>query len=216
MRSIVVFLPLAMLGLLSLAGCSQGKSSSALPAEPADAANSTGNCTVQLTGNTSGSQALPNCGDLSISRSDDGTLNVVLGFHFSTTKLQTLDVSIVLGSSPSVGSYSSRTSSKWSVVGTTSSQCQYVAGSESVPRGSFQLTLSSIEIVDAGAGDSADSGAEAGSDASTDSGVDSDADPGMSRSAGTAHGTLELTLSVHAPPATDCGAGDGEQVIVQF
>jgi len=107
-------------------------------------------------------QVLPHCGELSIGPSDDGASVLVLGFHFSTTSLQSPDVSIVLGPSPSVGSYSSQTSSQWSAVGITDSRCQYVAGSESVPPGSFRLSLSSLEIVDPGAEDSADSGMEAG------------------------------------------------------
>ena len=220
MRPIVVFVPLAMLGLMSLAGCSQP--SSPPPVDSPDAPSSSGNCTVHLTGNLSGSLTLPSCGDLSLSPSDDYAAEVVLGFHFSSTSLQTLDVAIALGPSPTVGSYSSQGSSEWSVVGTTGSQCQFVAGSEAVPRGSFKLTLSSVEIVDAGEEASVDSGAETDADGGADSGVDADVDADTDadvepyRSAGTAHGTLELTLSVHAPPATDCGAGDGEHVVVEF
>ncbi len=36
------------------------------------------------------------------------------------------------------------------------------------------------------------------------------------RDGGAAHGTLELFLTVHAPPATDCGGGDTEQATVRF
>ncbi len=36
------------------------------------------------------------------------------------------------------------------------------------------------------------------------------------RAGGVAHGSLDLTMNVHAPPATDCGPGDTEQVTLQF
>jgi hypothetical protein len=94
-----------------------------------------------------------------------------------------------------------------------------VAGSETVPRGSFNLTLSSVDIVDAGVEASADSDAETAADVGTNEETATDAgdsDAETPRSAGIAHGTLELRLSVHAPPATDCGAGDSERIVVEF
>jgi hypothetical protein len=36
------------------------------------------------------------------------------------------------------------------------------------------------------------------------------------RAGGVAHGSLDLAMNVHAPPATECGPGDTEQVTLQF
>ena len=36
------------------------------------------------------------------------------------------------------------------------------------------------------------------------------------RAGGVAHGSLDLVMNVHAPPATDCGAGDTEHVTLRF
>ena len=36
------------------------------------------------------------------------------------------------------------------------------------------------------------------------------------RAGGVAHGSLELEMNVRAPPATDCGPGDTEQVSLRF
>ena len=38
----------------------------------------------------------------------------------------------------------------------------------------------------------------------------------VDRTSGVAHGTLDLTLYVHAPPATDCGVSDVEGVEIAF
>lgn len=243
MRPTFVFVPrlrtLAMLfGLAGLTACSQ----SPTPAPTSTPEASTpSNCTVQLTGNLSSSLTLPSCGGLSLSPSEAGSGDVALDFHFTTQGLPSLDISIALGPSPSAGSYSSETSGEWSAVGLAGSQCRYSAGSESVPRGSFKLTLSTIEIADAGtdaglrggtesgadasieaadAGAEVDAGTDAGpsvdasteADADTDAGADADIDP----IAGVVHGTLELTMYVQAPPATDCGIGDLENIVVDF
>jgi hypothetical protein len=229
-----------LFGLAGLTACSQ----SPTPAPTSTPEASTpSNCTVQLTGNLSSSLTLPSCGGLSLSPSEAGSGDVALDFHFTTQGLPSLDISIALGPSPSAGSYSSETSGEWSAVGLAGSQCRYSAGSESVPRGSFKLTLSTIEIADAGTdgGGVSGGGAEAGADASmeaadagaeadagTDAGAsvdasaaaDSDTDAGADTEidpvAGVVHGTLELTMYVQAPPATDCGIGDLENIVVDF
>lgn len=38
----------------------------------------------------------------------------------------------------------------------------------------------------------------------------------QARDGGAAHGSLELDLTLHAPPGVDCGAGDAEHVTVRF
>jgi len=208
---------LLILSLARLSGCSQ--SQPALPA-PAPAATGSSNCALQLSGNLSDSLALPSCGELNLSPSTAGDFE--LDFHFPSQGLQSLDISIALGPSPSPGSYSSETSSEWSAIGLTSSQCPYSAGSDSVPRGSFKLTLSAIEIADGGTEVGADAGADVGAGADADvvadagADADTDAEAGTDRAAGAAHGTLELTMYVQAPPATDCGAGDVENIRVDF
>jgi hypothetical protein len=230
MRAIVVLLVLNPLGL-SLVGCSQSQPSSATPSETPDAGN-TGKCTVQLSGNTSHALSFPSCGALSFSAngSDGGARDVVLNFHWSTAGLRALDVAIALGASPTVGDYSSETVHEWSAFGVARPGCEYVAGSQSVPRGRFKLTLSALEIVDAGAQAGVDSGADAAVATQADSGAaadadldadsardaDSGADGGTGRPAGVAQGRLELTLAVHAAPATDCGAGEVEDLVVEF
>lgn len=233
MRAPVVSIALRALGFLSLVGCSQDPRRSRPSTEPADAGNGA-ICAVQLSGNSSSALSLPSCGALSFSAGDGGATEIVLSFHWSTATLRALDVAIGLGASPAVGDYSSQTLREWSALGVARSGCEYVAGSDSVPRGSFKLTLSDVEIVDAGVPTIADSGADAAVEIRADSGADSgadsdadldadsvgdadsDADGGTLRRAGIAHGRLELTLAVHALPATDCGAGEVEELAVDF
>jgi hypothetical protein len=229
MRAVVVFMVLVPLSLLSLVGCSQDPPSPPRMA-PADAASNGAKCALHLTGNTSAELSSPSCGELGFSAGDGGAAEIGLSFHWSTATLRALDVAIALGAAPTVGDYSSQTLREWSALGVTRSGCEYVAGSESVPRGSFKLTLSSLEIVAAGEQTGVDSGADAtadgqadsgsGSDADLDAGstgdADSSADGGRHRHAGIAHGRLELTLAVHAPPATDCGPFEIEDLTVDF
>jgi len=229
MRAIALFIALSPIGFLSLVGCSQDQPAAAR-SEPADAASNRANCALRLSGNASGALSLPSCGELSLSAGESGAAEVGLSFHWSTATLRALDVAIALGAAPTVGDYSSQTLREWRALGVARTGCEYVAGSDSVPRGSFKLTLSSLEIVAAGAQSGADSGADATADDHADSGADSDADlgpdsagdadasadGGARRAAGTAHGRLELTLAVHAAPGTDCGAGEVEDLVVDF
>lgn len=147
-----------------------------------------------------------------------GTDDFALGFHFATEDIPSLDISIALGPSPSAGSYSSEGSLAWSAAGLTAANCVYSAGSESVPVGSFQLTLSSLEIADGGAGGAAGANAGAGAEALAANGGEAGSDAGSESEprAGSFHGTLRLTMYVEAPAATDCGIGNTENLVVDF
>jgi hypothetical protein len=109
-----------------------------------------------------------------------------LTLSVTTKEIAPLKVSIDLGASPSIGSFSAENVTNWSFTGlsTNGSNCAYSAGSEFVPTGSFTLNLTSVTTASGGGG--------------------------------VAHGTLTLTAYVHAPPATDCGVGDTEDIVFDF
>ncbi len=170
----------AFLGLLGLTACSSSSSAS---------------CTAQLTGNTTESATLSsNCGVVTFSPATDdagadagsASDTYVLNLSANTKDIAQVKVSIDLGASPAVGSFSSENVASWSLtaVSTNGESCVYSAGTESVPVGSFTLTLKSVDVASGGTGQ--------------------------------AHGTLALTAYVHAPPNADCGAGDTEDIVFDF
>ena len=140
-----------------------------------------------LSGNLTDSATLsPGCGVLQTD-AEAGT-GTFLSLRASSKEMAALEIDVDLGSSPSPGELSPESVGTWSATGATtaSSNCAYTAGSEAVPSGTFALNLSAVEPAGGPGG------------------------------AGVAHGTIDLTLYVHAPATTDCGLGDTENVTIDF
>ncbi len=150
-------------------------------------------CTAEFGGNSSGAVNLPaNCGVVRLatdaaSDSDAGPVSgYTLNLIASTKDIAQLKVSIDLGASPAAGSFSSENVGSWSVTGISTD-------------GSNCVYSAGPEFV------------PVGSFALTLTSVDAPAS-----GSGEAHGTLDLTAYVHAPPATSCGVGDVEEVVFDF
>ncbi|HTA92146.1 MAG TPA: hypothetical protein VK745_21350 [Polyangiaceae bacterium] len=174
------------LSLLGLVGCSSSS--------PAKAS-----CTAEFGGNSSGSVNLPaNCGVISLATDSTGSTDAgadsdagapsgyTLNLIASTQAIAQLKVSINLGSSPAAGSFSSENVSSWSATGISTD-------------GSNCVYSAGPEFV------------PVGSFTLTLSSVDVPVS-----GSGEAHGTLDLTAYVHAPPATSCGIGNVEDVVFDF
>jgi hypothetical protein len=117
--------------LFALAACGDN-----VPA-PADAASVI--CSAAFAGNYSEqSHGADDCALLAA----DGTL----ALHVPVATLNSkLEISIALGATPTIGKLSSETVSTWSA--TIDSRCVYAAGASSVPMGSFELTLDSVDPI---------------------------------------------------------------------
>lgn len=174
------------LSLLALVGCSSSS--------PAKAS-----CTAEFGGNSSGSVNLPaNCGVVRLASSSpdstdagpDSDAGSVSGYTLnliaSTKDIAQLKVSINLGASPAAGSFSSENVSTWSVTGISTD-------------GSNCVYSAGPEFVPVGSFVLTLTSIEAPVSGSSE-----------------AHGTLDLTAYVHAPPATTCGVGDVEEVVFDF
>lgn len=179
----------ALCGGIFVAACSESKT--AQPSTPKCASNcNQALCTASFSGNTSDLLTLgDDCGALGVAPDAGAEGAYLLSFHGSSNQIPSADVSIYLGAAPSPGMFSAQSVSSWSVVATSSKNtgCEFVAGESSVPAGNFTLTLSSLALSSA------------------------DANGG-----GSAHGTLNATLYLHAPPSTDCGAGELENAVIVF
>ncbi len=153
-------------------------------------------CTAEFGGNSSGSVNLPaNCGVVSLATgstdagvdSDAGSLSgYTLNLIASTQAIAQLKVSINLGSSPAAGSFSSENVGSWSATGISTD-------------GSNCVYSAGPEFV------------PVGSFTLTLSSVDVPVS-----GSGEAHGTLDLTAYVHAPPAVSCGIGNVEDIVFDF
>jgi hypothetical protein len=153
-------------------------------------------CTAQFAGNSSDSVNLtPICGVLSFSpNASDAGADAAVGTEggyvlslFATTKqIAQLKVSIDLGPSPAAGSFSPENVANWSVTGLSGGGTNCEYSAGSDYVPSGNFTLTLTSV------DVADGGT------------------------GQAHGTLDLTTNVHAPPGTDCGVGDTEEVVFDF
>lgn len=145
-------------------------------------------CTAQFSGNITDSATLPaGCGTLS-SRPDAGADGeCVLNFQASSNQVAAIQIAITLDSSPSPGTISSETAADWSAVGLSSGSSNCGFSAGNNAVPTGSFTLT-LSSVDAAEGDGN----------------------------GTAHGTLDLTMYVHAPPAVDCGAGDIEDAEFVF
>ena len=175
------FTPLALCALpLLLVACKGGGQT------PFDA----GSCVATFSGNFDDVVEAASCGTLAADSAADGGADVSLTFTLdSAVQGAPTHIDIDLGPSPSVGTFSSETVSSWSVLGINTSDCQFSAGSASVPMGSFSLTLTALAAP-----------LEAKEPAQP-------VGP---------HGTLTVTQYVQAPPTVDCGAGDTEQIDLDF
>ena len=152
--------------------------------------SSSGDCTVTFAGDVAETGAVASgCGTLSADTVDGGAAGYALKLRATSAHIAALDVTIDLGASPSKGMRSSETVSDWSAVG-------LAAGSN-----------------DAGSS----CGYGAGSDAvPTGSFTLTLTDVTDGASGRAVHGTLDMTLYVHAPPMTDCGAVETETVTFTF
>ncbi|HEY4105049.1 MAG TPA: hypothetical protein VGM44_14220 [Polyangiaceae bacterium] len=181
---------LALCGSVFITACSESKI--AQPSAPQCDASTCNQalCSARFSGNSSDSLTLgDDCGALAVA-ADAGPVGAyLLSFHGSSTEIPSADVSIYLGAAPAAGMFSGQSVSSWSFTTTSSKNagCEFVAGSSAVPTGNLTLTLSSLALSSA------------------------DADGG-----GSAHGTLSATLYLHAPPNTDCGAGELEDATIVF
>jgi hypothetical protein len=177
-------------GLLGVFGCSQSKTM-ASPAPACDAANCDATlCSAQFRGNTSDSVAFgDDCGTLGVAPDAGAEGAYVLTFHGSGALVTEADIAIYLGATPTLGSFSAQSVSQWSAAGTSNKNpgCEFRAGSAAVPMGSFTLTLTSLDLSSADAANG-----------------------------GSAHGSLNAAMYVHAPPDTDCGAGETESIALAF
>ena len=139
-------------------------------------------CAIALSGDTNETAELaPDCATVR-ARGDSGSAGgFVLELDGQTRELGSIRIVIPLGAHPSPGAFDSGTVSDWSAVAavTGDSTCTYAAGTESVPNGSFSLSLTSAD-------------------------------------AASAHGTIDVTLYVHAPEFTDCGPSDTEAIVLTF
>jgi hypothetical protein len=143
-------------------------------------------CTLTLGGNVEAPPA-PAGACATLAPSMDGT-SLVLGIDTSTTALGRLQATIAIGPNAQPGTFSSTTSSfDWSATALLDADA-----SCSYAAGLTAVPAGSYSLVlDA---------VDAAEDASS----------------GAPHGTLDLVLFVHAPPATACGQHDTENVRVTF
>jgi hypothetical protein len=152
------------------------------------ASNAPSGCTAQFSGNMTESVNLPaNCGLLSASADAGAAGGYVLNFQMSSPEIAGLAITVDLGPSPSPGSFSSETVTDWSALGLNTGSTNCGYSAGSASVPSGSFTLDLTSVQGAVGGAS-----------------------------GTAHGTLDLEMYVHAPPATDCGLGDNEKLEVVF
>jgi hypothetical protein len=122
------------LGLAVACACGQA------PGAGADAG-----CHATYSGNRTAQVSAASCA--TISSGADGGLGTVLGLTLPATGADgvQLDVQIDLGASPGPGDVSSQLVASWSAIAIAAqNNCAYLAGSDSVPRGNFTLSLSSV------------------------------------------------------------------------
>jgi hypothetical protein len=181
---------LGLCGTFGSVGCSESKASTATVATRDAAACEPTTCTAQLRGNVSDLVALAeDCGTLGVAPDAGSEGTYLLAFHGSSAQIASADVTVYLGATPTPGTVSPQSVTQWSasVKSSLTPGCELRAGSSSVPMGSFTLSLSSVNLSSGDAGNG-----------------------------GSAHGSLNATLYVHAPPDTDCGAGEIEDIAIAF
>ncbi|HTR56333.1 MAG TPA: hypothetical protein VMJ10_36920 [Kofleriaceae bacterium] len=106
-------------------------------------------CIAELAGNfDASSTSAHNCASVGAGSGSQAS-DVVLAFQIAETGLDApIAVSIDVGVEPTAGTYSSETTSAWSVQGTRTASlgdCAYSAGTTAVPTGSFAMTLTAID-----------------------------------------------------------------------
>ena len=145
-------------------------------------------CTMLFSGNVTGSVSLPaGCASLAPAAEAGSSGGTVLTVRASSTAHAGLVVSVDLGPSPSAGSYSPETVANWSALGLAGASSDCAYTAGSTAVPSGSFALDITSAGGAGGG----------------------ALPEV-------HGSIDLQLEVHAPPATDCGPEDIENVTLTF
>ena len=145
-------------------------------------------CTAQFSGNITDSATLPaGCGVLNPKPDAGAEGEYVLSFQASSKQIAAIQIVIALGSSPAPGTVSPETANEWSAVALSNGSSNCGFSAGNDAVPTGSFTLT-LSSVNAAEGDGN----------------------------GTAHGTLDLTMYVHAPPGVDCGIGDIEDVEFVF
>jgi hypothetical protein len=169
--------------------CPLGLALLALAAPACSSSSSTpARCTMQAAGNFADSADLTHgCGTVAAAADAGAPGDYALTFTATTPQLASLEITIDLGPSPAVGELSSETVRGWSATAVRSDQSGCVYTAGSDSTPQGSFTLDVTSV----------SGATGGS-------------------AGTAHGKLDMTLTVRTPPLGLCGTGDVESLEIVF
>jgi hypothetical protein len=151
-----------------VAACALGCSSDAPPDSPASQ-GPVFDCRFTFSGNTVDTGDRNQCAELNLTSAVDADGGMQAGtdsdagdaaaanpdqflsLNFDSATVLSFHAAMTLGPEPTAGSFSSETLTAWNITMKNAAGCDFSAGTEVVPTGSFTLDLSSLPTSDAGA-----------------------------------------------------------------